>query len=43
MYLYIKNEKHLEHIFACGLSKRPKDILFYSHTFYYKFLLFCTQ
>lgn len=44
MYLHIRNKKHVgDHVLACGLSKRAEDILFYSHIFYDKFLLFCTQ
>lgn len=44
MYLHIKNQKHLgDHIFAYGLNKRLENILFYSHTFYYKFLYFVSN
>lgn len=41
MYLHIKNQKHFrDHIFAYGLNKRLENILFYSHTFYYKLFYF---
>lgn len=41
MYLHIKNQTYLgDHIFAYRLNEGFEMILFYSHTFYYKFLYF---